>query len=167
MTDPGEPILALPAEPIGSLARETTPIPPVAEPARASLMPPPNVVTRPSVAAPNAAEEAAKAAEIVAIRDVLDRYKRMYDRLDASAAAAIWPSVDSRTLTKMFSRLDSQLLEFEGCVFALWENGAAADCTGWLNYVPRVGTARREAHAWTIELTRGDEGWRIAKVIAR
>ena len=114
-------------------------------------------------------DEAVRGREITAIQQVLDRYKRMYDELDATQAPAIWPDVDSRALTKMFSRLDRQTLEFDGCVFALWENGAAANCTGWLNYVPRFGNAspRREPHSWTIELERGDAGWQIAKVTAK
>lgn len=161
---PVEPAPPLSAETVGSTSRETTPAPAAPE----TLAPEaPTVAVSPPTAAPGSADDAARAGEIAAIQEVLNRYKRMYDQLDASEAASIWPSVDSRALTRMFSRLDRQTLEFEGCVFGLWENGAAADCTGWLSYVPRVGTARREPHAWTIELTRGDEGWRILKVIAR
>ncbi|MGH9385479.1 MAG: hypothetical protein ACRD2N_14455 [Vicinamibacterales bacterium] len=132
----------------------------------------PEAPTSSAVAAPSAPSPDAGSsppAEIAAIQQVLARYKRMFDELDASEATAIWPGVDSRALTRMFSRLDRQTLEFDGCVFAVWETGAAADCTGWLSYVPRFGNAtlRREPHSWTIELERANDGWQIVRVNAR
>jgi hypothetical protein len=106
---------------------------------------------------------------MAAVQLVLDRYRQMYDQLDASAASSIWPSVDSRALARIFARLARQELNFDVCAIALSESAATAQCTGWLRYVPRVGDAepRNERHSWTIQLQRTDETWTIVQVSAR
>ena len=103
------------------------------------------------------------------MRQVLSRYEQMYDQLDASAAPSIWPQVDSRALARVFARLERQDLTFDGCVLAVSDITATAECTGWLSYVPRVGpqTPHREHHSWTIELARDAASWQIVKVTGK
>ena len=93
----------------------------------------------------------------------------MYDQLDASAASSIWPSVDAQALERIFARLQRQELNFDGCAIAVSESTATAQCTGWLRYVPRVGSAepRNERHSWMIQLERTAETWTIVRVNAR
>jgi hypothetical protein len=118
--------------------------------------PPPPASTRPGT-------------ELAAVQQVLDRYQQLYHQLDANAVASIWPSVDSRALAKIFSRLEHQDLTFDTCAAVISESKATAQCAGSLRYVPRVGSAtvRSEHHDWTIDLERAGGTWQIVRVTAR
>ena len=107
--------------------------------------------------------------EFRAVGDVLAKYQQVYNRLDVRAAAAIWPGVDTKALTRSFAQLARQNMSFDECSIVIVEGTATAQCPGLLEYVPRVGNnrLRRERHWWTIELLRGDESWHILKVSAR
>ena len=100
---------------------------------------------------------------------VLDHYEQAYDRLDARRAAAVWPSVDAKALTRAFARLQTQDLDFGDCTFAVSASDAAARCAGVLRYARRIGdTAPRiEQHVWTIEFARAGETWQIVKISAQ
>ena len=100
---------------------------------------------------------------------MLDRYRQIYNRLDARGAKSIWPTVDADALARVFARLDRQTLNFDVCSIALSESNATAHCNGSLEYVPRVGNTklRTERHSWTIELRRASESWQIVNVDAR
>jgi hypothetical protein len=107
--------------------------------------------------------------EVRAVGDVLAKYQQVYNRLDASGAAAIWPGVDTKALSRSFAQLERQNMSFDDCSIVIIEGSAKAHCPGLLEYVPRVGNnrIRSERHSWTIELRRDDESWRILKVSAR
>jgi hypothetical protein len=107
--------------------------------------------------------------DLTSIQRVLERYQDVYDQLDANLAASIWPRMDVRALSKVFARLKQQKLSFDNCAVALDEARATAQCTGWLTYVPQVGsdTPRREHHAWTIDFERTGGEWLILRVGAR
>jgi hypothetical protein len=109
------------------------------------------------------------ARESTALEQILDRYEQAYDRLDARAAAAIWPSVDSRALARAFARLRLQDLEFGECTFAVSEHDATAHCTGVLHYARRIGDTapKTERHMWTINFARAGEVWRIVNITAQ
>ena len=97
------------------------------------------------------------------------RYEQTYRALDASGVAAIWPSVDTRSLSRMFERIERQDLRFETCAYAVSGERATATCAGSLTYVPKVGsTAPRTArHTWSIQLERAAERWHIVSVTAQ
>jgi hypothetical protein len=148
---------------------ETIPVSPLTIPPVAEL---PRLA--PSAAAPPEPDVADAAAtelesESQAVRRVLDRYRQMYNGLDARRAHIIWPTVDSEALARIFARLASQSMTFDGCSIALSQSTATAHCAGLLEYVPRVGRAKpqSERHSWTIQLQRGSEGWHIVNVDAR
>jgi hypothetical protein len=107
--------------------------------------------------------------ESTALAQVLGRYEQAYDRLDATRAAAIWPSVDSRALARAFARLRMQDLDFGNCTFAVSTSDAAARCAGVLRYARRIGdtTLKTEQHIWTIEFARAGEAWRIVRITAQ
>jgi hypothetical protein len=107
--------------------------------------------------------------EVEAVHRVLQRYEKAYTQLDASAAAAVWPSVDRRGLAQVFARLEQQNLTLRDCVVAVSEDDATAECAGVLVYVPRVGNATRrtETHSWIFQIQRKGEDWRIVQVTAR
>ena len=107
--------------------------------------------------------------ELRAVGDVLAKYQQVYNRLDVSGAAAIWPGVDTQALTRSFAQLARQNMSFDECSIVIAEGTATAHCPGLLEYVPRVGNnrLRSERHSWTIELMRHDESWHIRKVSAR
>ena len=107
--------------------------------------------------------------ESIALEEILNRYEQAYDRLDAQAAVSIWPSVDSRALSRAFARLQQQDLELGRCSFAISESAATAQCSGHLRYSQRVGdtTPKSERHVWTIQFSRVGELWKIVRVSAQ
>jgi len=101
-----------------------------------------------------------------AIRDVLRRYEAAYERLDASAAKEIWPSLDERALARAFSGLASQTLSLEPCKINVTGTSAVASCHGRATYVGRVGnkTGQVQRRDWTFELRKSTDDWQIRSV---
>jgi hypothetical protein len=126
---------------------------------------PRSVAPEPGVVPPAKVFESESAALAAIVKD----YELAYDRLDARAAAAVWPSVDERALARAFARLQMQNLEFGDCTFAVSHNEATAQCAGVISYAQRIGDTapKNERHVWTIEFVRSSGGWRIARVTAR
>jgi hypothetical protein len=128
-----------------------------------------------SVPAPTSAAAATDAPALVferesaALGQILNRYELAYDRLDAGAASAMWPTVDTQALARAFARLQMQNLEFGNCTFAVSEDEATAQCAGTLQYVRRIGdrSPKKERHTWTIEFVRAGDTWNIARITAR
>jgi hypothetical protein len=113
----------------------------------------------------------------IAIRELLDAYRESYDRLDAVSAARLWPGVDTAALTRAFSTLSSQEVDFNSCTLDL-DRGlpagahyqqATALCSGSVTYVRRVGNAapQSRALAWTFDLDRSSGRWLIRRVVAK
>ena len=107
--------------------------------------------------------------ESSALAQVLGHYEQAYDRLDATRAAVIWPSVNERALSRAFARLQTQDLDFGNCTFAVSTSDAAARCAGVLRYARRIGDTalKTEQHVWTIEFARAGETWQIVKISAQ
>jgi hypothetical protein len=104
-----------------------------------------------------------------AIEGVLGRYRAAFSGLDASAARAVWPTVDSRALGRAFDGLEEQALAFEACEIAVSERQAVASCGGSARYVPKVGNRRpqTESRHWKFSLRKVDDQWLIEAVDAR
>ncbi|MBA2305743.1 MAG: hypothetical protein H0W08_24350, partial [Acidobacteria bacterium] len=64
------------------------------------------------------------------VRDVLARFESAYSSLNASAAQAIWPAVDQRSLSRAFDSLASQRVSLGRCSVSLDGVAASADCSG-------------------------------------
>jgi hypothetical protein len=99
----------------------------------------------------------------------LHEYERGYERLDADAVRAVWPSVDARALARAFHDLKSQTLVFDRCDIDVARVQATAACRGRATYQTRVGeqTARTEPREWTFKLRKSDEAWQIVSASAR
>jgi len=121
--------------------------------------------------------EAEIAQHRTAIRQLLDAYRESYDRLDAVSAARLWPGVDTAALSRAFSTLASQQVEFDSCSLDVNQGlpsgahytKATAVCTGSVRYVRRVGNPapQSRALAWTFELDRSSGRWLISAVKAK
>jgi hypothetical protein len=103
------------------------------------------------------------------IRSVLDAYRDSYERLDAVSAARLWPGVDTAALSKAFSTLSMQEVEFDSCSLGVTDQSATANCNGSLRYVRKVGSSapQSRALAWTFELERSAGRWLITRVTAK
>ncbi|HLG57911.1 MAG TPA: hypothetical protein VI485_21375 [Vicinamibacterales bacterium] len=103
-----------------------------------------------------------------AIDRVLHTYEDSYDRLDAPSAAAIWPRVDTRALSRAFSTLAQQDMSFDRCDVNILGARATARCTGAIRYVRRVGDQdpRVRQLSWSFALERISDRWQIASVTA-
>jgi hypothetical protein len=106
--------------------------------------------------------------ESAVLAGLLREYESAYQRRDAAAAAAVWPTVDLRALTRAFARLRMQNLEFGDCTFAVAQTEATARCVGVLRYAQRIGDAaiQTDHHVWTVEFVRADS-WKIARITAQ
>jgi len=107
--------------------------------------------------------------ELAAVQRVVARYEQTYRQRDAKAVAAIWPTVDIRSLSRVFERIQQQDMRFDTCAYAVNEGRASATCAGSLSYVPSVGSgaSRSEQHTWSIQLERTSGEWSIVSVSAR
>jgi hypothetical protein len=104
-----------------------------------------------------------------AVQQLLQQYVTAYNRLDASAARAIWPGVDSAALERAFSQLSEQRLRFERCSISVDEDAGSATCAGQARWIPRVGdrSGREERRTWKFELGRSGNDWIITRAEAR
>jgi hypothetical protein len=104
-----------------------------------------------------------------AIERVLRAYQDSYDRLDAAAAALIWPKVDTRALARAFSTLSQQDMSFDRCTLKIDGVHATAECAGEIRYTRRTGdqTPRTRPLSWSIDLERTYERWQISSVSAQ
>lgn len=103
-----------------------------------------------------------------AVDEVLGAYKRAFDTLEPSTAAAVWPGVDTRELGRAFNSVRSQNLVFEKCDVEILDDLALARCSGLLRYVPRVGAPNERTRQlnWVIEMSERDSRWLIRRVTA-
>jgi hypothetical protein len=97
------------------------------------------------------------------IRQVLERYRSAYERLDARSARVVWPRVNESALARTFDRLRSQELTFDDCSLAFRGGSASATCHGSARYVPKVGSRapRIEQRTWSFRLQKNGSGWTI------
>jgi hypothetical protein len=97
------------------------------------------------------------------VRGVLLDYTRAFERLDVTAAKAIWPSVDDRALRRAFQQLDGQQLRFASCGVSVSGRDANARCRGEATYRPKVGSRvlRLTEREWTFNLARDNDRWQI------
>jgi hypothetical protein len=125
--------------------------------------------TSPSAPPPSSTSRAAIIDERPVIQQVLGRYAAAFTRLDASAAAAVWPEVNRRALERGFSQLESQTISFRDCNVLVRASQASAQCRGEARYVPKVGNRneRSESRTWRFELQKTGERWIIAAVESR
>jgi hypothetical protein len=124
---------------------------------------PPAATVASAVSVPSGADQQMR------VQEVLRRYARAYGQLDASAARAVWPSVDERALARAFQFLSSQQVSFDDCEIDIRDAVANASCRGQASYVPKVGRReqRTEPRTWRFELHRDGDAWTIENVDMR
>lgn len=102
------------------------------------------------------------------VRAALSRYEAAYSGLDASAAQAVWPGVDERSLARAFDTLQSQRVSLGRCSVQVEGATANASCSGSITWTPKVGGgSQTAARQWRFELASGNGGWQIARAEVR
>jgi hypothetical protein len=103
------------------------------------------------------------------IRSLLQKYEDAYDHRDVRSAAVLWPSLDTRALTRAFAGLNRQDVSFDRCEIDAGAERGSAVCEGTVRYVPSVGRGvEKEARiTWTFDVTRSGQDWRITRLSAR
>ena len=102
------------------------------------------------------------------IRVVLNRYQTAYSRLDAQAAADVWPSVDRRALQRAFDGLADQTVNLGRCDIRIEPGSAEADCVGTARWTPRVGGGTQSAsRRWRFDLRLRQGDWIIVSASVR
>jgi hypothetical protein len=97
------------------------------------------------------------------IRQVLERYRSAYERLDARSARQVWPGVNEAALARAFEGLQSQSVTFDACEIRIRGSAATAACSGSARYVPKVGSRfqRVEPRSWDFTLRKSGAEWKI------
>jgi hypothetical protein len=104
------------------------------------------------------------------IAEALKNLQQAYVRRDATAAKAVWPTVNERALARAFNGLRSQTVTFDRCTLNVSGAAGEVECRGVTTYVPRVGNrnARTESRQWTFQVKRGaGDRWLITSAAAR
>jgi hypothetical protein len=137
-------------------------------------LPPPPVLREPPHASLNAldmgrtieARTVAGPSPVAQIQDVIGQYQAAYNALDASAAKAVWPSLDERALAKAFAGLSAQRVMFQPCTVDIKGNQAVASCRGSVRYTGRVGDKRTrlQQREWEFALRKSTDAWQIQGV---
>ena len=126
------------------------------------------IVTPPAFVAPATAAVIAvpSVSEETLVRSMLEQYRGAYERLDASAARQVWPSLDERRLARAFATLKSQTLDFEDCRIDVGGAQGVAYCRGRTTYVGRVGKREPETQdrRWTFQIRKTGDSWAIDSV---
>jgi hypothetical protein len=154
----------------------STPTPPAASPepaASSPVSPPPDnrsldVALGDAVSKPPAPAIRAEISDDRPIRVVLNRYQTAYSRLDAQAAADVWPSVDRRALHRAFEGLADQTVDLGRCDIRIEPGSAEADCVGTARWTPRVGGGTQSAsRRWRFDLRHRQGDWIIVSARVR
>jgi hypothetical protein len=123
------------------------------------------LATPPATPAP---EAAAARAEEQSVRAALGRYELAYNRLDAAAAASVWPGVNQRALASAFQGLSAQAISLGGCDIRVTGLTAHAECSGNARWTPKVGSGTQSARRhWRFDLRNSGGGWIITQATAR
>jgi hypothetical protein len=174
--EPSAPVTpAVASQPISEPAAAATPPPlPVATPALERTTPelppsvPPTAAAPPAAApTPAATTEPAPAPrpavpDETGVRSTLAQYESAYSRLDANAAAAVWPGIDRRALTRAFEGLESQRVDLGACDVRIVGETATAECTGSATWKPKVGGGTQsQQRRWQFRLRNSSGAWQI------
>ena len=155
-----------------SVAATPSPSPPAVTPpitAATTSAPATAAVAPPASAVAPAAGAAVIDTNTTGIQSALTRYREAFNALSASAAREVWPTVNERSLSRAFDRLEEQQGTFDGCQIQVNNERAEALCNGSARYVPRVGsrTPRVERRQWRFSLVKVRDEWLIGAVDAR
>jgi hypothetical protein len=157
------PVLVTPA-PVASVPVTPTPVAPFV----ALAIPPAHDSTAiigslPVVDAAPAAPHPIRGGETDAVRRTIAQYEAAIDQMNVGAAAAVFPSVDTLALTRAFSAVKEQGVDFERCDVAIMTATATVRCLGTTHYVVKVGTPtpRRRRCEWTFTLEKVGNAWKI------
>jgi hypothetical protein len=150
--------------PISALPAAPPPNPPAPEVPASS--PPP--VDTPVPASSASMTAGSRAAESARIRTVLTRYESAYNKLDATAASSVWPTVDEAALNRAFKGLLSQRVSLGLCDITIIGDIGGASCVGKARWEPRVGGGVQTADRhWTFNLRRSGDTWKIEQIRVR
>jgi serine/threonine-protein kinase len=153
-TAPVEPAAAPVQSPAPAAPAPTPPAPVVAAPAPA-----------PAAAAAPVVDRAAE--DEAAVRRALAQYENAYERLDASAVAAVWPGLGSARaaqLQQAFGNYKWLEMNLEGCVVKVAGDQATADCRMRQTFELKVGKGEPRDAPTRFRLSRSGSGWRIDDV---
>lgn len=102
------------------------------------------------------------------VRAALGRYESAYNRLDAAAAAGVWPTVNQRALASAFHGLSAQSISLGGCQIRVNGATAHAECAGNARWTPKVGSGTQSAaRQWRFDLRNSGGNWIITQASTR
>ena len=117
---------------------------------------------------PPPSNAAASRSEEQSVRAALGRYESAYNRLDAAAAANVWPGVNQRALASAFEGLSAQSISLGGCDIRVNGATAHAECAGNARWTPKVGSGTQSApRQWRFDLRNSGGNWIITQATTR
>ena len=117
---------------------------------------------------PPPSDAATTRSEEQGVRAALSRYESAYNRLDAVAAAGVWPSVNQRALASAFHGLSAQAISLGNCQIRVTGGTAHAECAGNARWTPKVGGGTQSAaRQWRFDLRNSGGTWVITQAMTR
>ena len=114
------------------------------------------------------ADGATSRSEEQSVRAALGRYESAYNRLDAVAAASVWPGVNQRALASAFQGLSAQSISLGGCDIRVSGATAHAECSGNARWTQKVGGGTQNARRqWRFDLRNSGGSWVITQATTR
>jgi hypothetical protein len=102
------------------------------------------------------------------VRAALGRYESAYNRLDAVAAASVWPGVNQRALASAFQGLSAQSISLGECDIRVSGATAHAECSGNARWTQKVGGGTQNARRqWRFDLRNSAGSWVITQATTR
>jgi hypothetical protein len=121
-----------------------------------------------ALSAPPPTDGASSRSEEQSVRAALGRYESAYNRLDAVAAAGVWPGVNQRALASAFQGLSAQAISLGGCEIRVSGATAHAECSGNARWTPKVGGGAQSAQRqWRFDLRNSGGNWIITQATTR
>ena len=116
-----------------------------------------------------ASRQAAAPAPIAApaeVKATVDRFAAAYNRMDASATQAVWPTADHQALVTTFTALREQRLTLSRCDSTMNGDTATVLCRGTLRYRPRVGNhdTKIVEGTWRFTMLQRVDDWVVEDV---
>ena len=127
-------------------------------------------IAAPEAAVPSAppADGATSRSEEQNVRAALGRYESAYNRLDAVAAASVWPGVNQRALASAFQGLSAQSISLGECDIRVGGATAHAECSGNARWTQKVGGGTQNARRqWRFDLRNSGGSWVITQATTR
>lgn len=105
--------------------------------------------------------------EVADVLSVLERYRLAFSSLNPGSVRTVWPSADTRALTRQFAAVKRQTFAFDNCRIDVQGVHAEAICDGRISLVTKGSSAEAsiQTRRWMFTLAYQTNAWKIRTVV--